>query len=343
MAFVDAGFSNHPDIADRILVHVDASTAEIIEQPRVMTTGPASWHGQMTSVVAAGNGSQSGGVYRGLASESELVLIKVSTPELRVKEIDILRGLNWIVGHHKRFNIRVVNVSVGGDYVSDDPAHPLHRTIQDLVAMGLIVTIAAGNRAVSTLVPPASSPEAITVGGYSDDNCNDRRRWLAYGSSYGKAYDGSTKPDLIAPASWIPSPILPETVVEREAVWLGPLLRDPTGIALQHLLDEGREAVDLDFDAEPDEVLQLIESRIHEHKLVNTGYQHVDGTSVAAPITASVIAQMLEANPRLTPEQVKVILTKTAQPIGRIPREQQGAGALNAWAAVDTAARYAES
>lgn len=336
MAFIDAGFANHVDLAGRIRLHVDASTAEIHEQERVQTLTPASWHGMMTSVVAAGDGHDSGGVYRGLACQSELVLIKVSTPEFRVKEIDILRGINWLIGHYKRFNVRVVNISVGGDYVSDDSAHPLHRAVRDLVELGMVVTIAAGNRAVAQLVPPASAPHAITVGGYSDDNSRDRRRWHAYGSSYGQAYDGSPKPDLIAPAAWIPSPVLPESLVEREAEWLGPLLRDPTGSARKRLLKDGRDAIDIDFDDE-DTLFDQLQARIHEHKLINRRYQHVDGTSVSAPITASVIAQMLEANPRLSPAQVKAILQRTAQPIGRIPRERQGAGALNARAAVEAA------
>jgi len=178
------------------------------------------------------------------------------------------------------------------------------------------------------------------VGGYSDDNSRDRRRWGAYGSSYGHAYDGSIKPDIIAPAAWVPSPILPDSLVEREAEWLGPLLRDPTGTELKRLLGEGRDAVDIDFGDE-DRVPELLLARIHEHKLINPCYQHVDGTSVSAPIAASVVAQMLEANPRLSPAQVKAILQRTAQPIGRIARERQGSGALNARAAVEAAAELA--
>ena len=42
-----------------------------LEQP-----GESSWHGMMTSVVACGNGRLSGGLYRGLASEARLVLVK---------------------------------------------------------------------------------------------------------------------------------------------------------------------------------------------------------------------------------------------------------------------------
>ena len=174
MAFVDSGFSNHPAISGRIRVHADASTGHIIEQSYVGTTGMLSWHGQMTSVIAAGNGYYSDGRYRGLASDAELVLIKVSTPDFRIKERDILRGLQWLYDTRKRFGVRIVNVSVGGDVPTNNPGHPLHRIVNKLTQAGMIVVIAAGNRGRADLVPPASSPEAVIVGGYDDQNTLDR-------------------------------------------------------------------------------------------------------------------------------------------------------------------------
>jgi serine protease AprX len=63
----------------------------------------------------------------------------------------------------------------------------------------------------------------------------------------------------------------------------------------------------------------------------------VDGTSFAAPIVSSVIAQMLEANPRLTPQQVKRILIDTAERLPGVPTDQQGWGAIVAARAVELA------
>ena len=56
-------------------------------------------------------------------------------------------------------------------------------------------------------------------------------------------------------------------------------------------------------------------NEIKKKKLVSPNYQYADGTSFAAPIVCSVIAQMLEANPKHSPFLIKEILLKTARKI----------------------------
>src|SRR5207249_1120264 len=72
----------------------------------------SSWHGTMTSVVACGNGRLSDGLYRGVASEARLVLVKCGTMR-RIAHEDIQRGLDWVVRNRRRYGIRIVNVSFG--------------------------------------------------------------------------------------------------------------------------------------------------------------------------------------------------------------------------------------
>jgi serine protease AprX len=62
------------------------------------------------------------------------------------------------------------------------------------------------------------------------------------------------------------------------------------------------------------------------------------GTSFSAPQAAGVIALMLEANPGLTPSEVRDILRRTATPLPPYYRHEVGAGMLNAHAAVLEAA-----
>lgn len=340
IAFVDSGFYMHPDVRERVLIHADATTNHIVEQSHVMETDDLSWHGQMTSVVAAGNGSVSGGRYSGVASESELVLVKISSPRGQVKERDIFRGLRWVLDTYKRFNVRVVNLSVGGDDVSTDPAHPLHWIVRRMTEQGITVVAASGNNGHGWIVPPASAVEAITVGGYDDHNTTDRSQWTGYHSNWGVACDGSLKPDVVAPAAWIASPILPGSVVAREARWLGPLLQSESERALKRLLTQGYNDLGLPRERvlHPDQRLyDMLQARINSHKLLDARHQHVDGTSVSAAIVSALVAQMIEANPALTPGQIKTILMETAHPLESIPREQQGAGAIDPARAVRAA------
>ena len=67
-------------------------------------------------------------------------------------------------------------------------------------------------------------------------------------------------------------------------------------------------------------------------------YTTGSGTSYSAPQVAGVIALMLEANPNLTPAQIRDILQRTATPLPPYYMYEVGAGMLNAQAAVLEAA-----
>ena len=61
------------------------------------------------------------------------------------------------------------------------------------------------------------------------------------------------------------------------------------------------------------------------------------GTSFSAPQVTGTIAMMLEANPLLTPAQIRNLLQQTATPMPDNQRYEVGAGMLNAYAAVQQA------
>ncbi len=69
---------------------------------------------------------------------------------------------------------------------------------------------------------------------------------------------------------------------------------------------------------------------------VNQYYTSASGTSMATPMTAGVVALLLQADPSLTPSQVKSALTSTAKRIGSgVPNNNAGYGRVQAKAAVD--------
>lgn len=76
------------------------------------------------------------------------------------------------------------------------------------------------------------------------------------------------------------------------------------------------------------EVRDVVNKLIEEQKLISAHYKHVDGTSFAAPIVCSVIAQMIEANPALDPITIREILMVTARFLPYVEREKQGWGVV---------------
>ena len=174
LALVDAGFYPHPDLTqpvNRIRQWVDASV-EPVREHSTESPGRADWHGLMTSTVAAGNGYLSHGLYRGLASEAELVLVQVRDDEGRITDESLTRALKWLVRKASRLNVSVVSLSVASD---GDPLGEIHAAIGQLVTNGVTVVAAAGNDGIRRLVPPASCAAAITVGGLDDQNTFERR------------------------------------------------------------------------------------------------------------------------------------------------------------------------
>ena len=316
LALVDSAFHPHPDLTrprNRIRAWVDASTPSVRalrfgpdEEPRWPgwdAARPAQWHGLMTSVVAAGNGRSSHGLYRGLAPEADLVLVQVMDEQGRIGNAAIARALEWLERHGASLGVRVVSLSLGGEPVEPLAGNPVDTAVARLVAKGLTVVVAAGNDGERRLVPPGTAPAAVTVGGLDDRNSFDDAETALWHSSYGETAFGAGKPEIVAPSLWVVAPVLPDSELHHEA---RELFR--------------RRAMD-----DP-----AVEARIAETRLVTPHYQHVEGTSFAAPIAAGIVATMLEANPALKPRRLRELLVAACRPIPGAPAERQGAGAVSA-------------
>jgi len=338
IAFLDAGFFAHPDLVeprDRILRYHDITSPRHrrsdLERPN-----DSSWHGMMTSVAACGNGRLSNGLYRGLASEADLVLVKCGKLT-RVVHDDIRKGLDWVIRNRRRYGIRVVNISVGGDYPASYHDDSLSRAVERATRQGILVCAASGNLGPGApVLPPASAPAALTVGGLDDKNRLAFASYGVYHSSFGPTLDGLQKPELIAPGIWVAAPILPGTPTADRARLLVELA-SAGDEDLQELI-AGNRGVDPRVDelagAGTAEIRARVELALREDKVISEHYKHVDGTSFAAPIAASLAAQLLEVRPGLTPQQVKFALIKTARRIANVPVDRQGWGIVDPAAAV---------
>jgi serine protease AprX len=343
MAFLDSGFYAHPDLVEPTnrIVAYHSIFASAGDPTSLQSTDVASWHGMMTSVVAAGNGHLSDGFYRGIASEAELVLVKIGKGG-HIPEEDIRRGLEWILEHRKELNIRIVNISAGGDFQQTYLNNALCQTVERAVKEGVVVVCAVGNAGMMTghpVLPPASSPSSVAVGGLDDQNSLDRARRGMYRSSYGPTIDGLQKPEVIAPGIWVAAPILPHTPTAGEAELFSKL--DTAADEELSEIIEAHPGIDKDLDEARDLpaplLRQLITIKLREGNVITQHYKMVDGTSFASPIVASTAACMLQANPELMPQQVKMILMETAERVPGIEVERQGWGVIAPRRAVEVA------
>ncbi len=173
----------------------------------------------------------------------------------------------------------------------------------------------------------------------NDQNSLDRARHSLYRSSYGPTFDGLQKPEVIAPGIWVPAPILPHTPTAAEAELYARLDR-ASDEELLPLIEEHKE-VDRDIyeaRALPTYLIrQLVSVKLHEADVISEHYKFVDGTSFAAPIVSSTVACMLEANPHLSPQQVKRILIDTAERLPGVEIDRQGWGVIAPRRAVEVA------
>jgi serine protease AprX len=162
-----------------------------------------------------------------------------------------------------------------------------------------------------------------------------------YHSSYGPTVDGLQKPEVVAPGIWVAAPILPGTPTSAQAILLSNLAA-ATDRDLRGIVDQN-PGVDRDVDAakelQPHLLRQLVNAKLRDNNVISEAYKHVDGTSFASPIVASLAARLLEANPALRPGQVKLILMRTARRLPHVPMDRQGFGVVDPQAAVKEALR----
>lgn len=345
IAFLDSGFYAHKDLIEpdnRILAYHNIFAPDD-DVSALEKSDVASWHGMMTSVVAAGNGHLSDGFYRSIAPEANVVLVKIGKSG-RIPESNIETGLRWVFANREKYDIRVVNISAGGDFEQPYLHNRLCQLVEEVVKAGVTVICAVGNAGLipgHPVLPPASAPSSIAVGGLDDQNSLDRARRGMYRSSYGPTIDGLQKPEVIAPGIWVAGPILPNTPTAAQA-HLYAELDDAADDVLREIIVL-HQGVDKELDASKDLSVsllrQLITIKLREGNVINQYYKFVDGTSFAAPIVSSIVACMLEANPKLTPQQVKRILIDTAERVAGVEVERQGWGVVVPRKAVESALR----
>lgn len=195
IAVIDTGIHPHQDLEGRIIGFKDFVNER--NEPY-----DDNGHGTHCAGDAAGNGSLSGGQYKGPAPEANVVGVKVLNKKGAGSLSTVIAGIEWCIQNQKQYNINILSLSLGSDATQSAENDPVVKAVDTAWDLGMVVCVAAGNSGSSqqTIASPGISTKVITVGAANDFNNTDRRDdTVADFSSRGPTIDGKMKPDLVTP------------------------------------------------------------------------------------------------------------------------------------------------
>ncbi|WP_226678913.1 S8 family serine peptidase [Mesobacillus jeotgali] len=285
---------------------LDAALLPVTYIENVPNTDSSSGHGTHVAGIVGGTGEMSGGKYEGVAPGANLIGYGSGAA---VAMLDTIGGFDYALTHQQEYNIRVITNSWGdtSDAGTDfDPYNPINIATKKLYDRGIVTVFSAGN----------SGPDAKTISGNYKKApwvvtvaAGDKSGNLADFSSRGEEGRGGTVTVDGQTWNWVDQPTVTSPGVDIISTRvISPLV-----------------ALGATADAEYIEPAHL------------PYYTTMSGTSMAAPHVAGIIALMLEANPLLSPSEVKSILEKTATLMPDYAVWEVGAGYVNAYKSVDAA------
>ena len=266
-------------------------------------------HGTHCAGIIGGTGLRSGGLYTGVAPGTKIIGAGLGAG---IFVINGLAAWEWGLANQFRYNIRVVSNSYGGSGAFD-PDNPITIATKMAYDRNIAVIFAGGNAgpAKDTYNPYAKAPWVIGVaagskeGDLADFSSRGVRRDIRLSNE--DPNDDFNAPTITAPGT-------------------GRIYETNAGRFTSAVVST-RSTVNLTangLDADADLPLAHIPF-----------YTQISGTSMATPYIAGVVALMLDADPTLSPDAIREILTSTAT---RMPGREEwevGAGFVNAHAAVD--------
>lgn len=116
---------------------INEALAAPSEQQRYALVPSRDFSGHGTSVlgIAAGNGRASGGMYRGVASESELLVVKLGTPDPEgfPRTTELMQGLDYVLRKALEYKKPLaVNLSFGNTYGNHRGSSLVERFVDDM-------------------------------------------------------------------------------------------------------------------------------------------------------------------------------------------------------------------
>ncbi|HYN86170.1 MAG TPA: S8 family serine peptidase [Pyrinomonadaceae bacterium] len=266
-------------------------------------------HGTHCAGILGGTGQQSANRYAGVAPGAKIIGTG-SGAGLFI--LNALGGFEWSLSNQFQYNIRVISNSwgSGGDFNADDPVNIATKLAYD---NNIAVFLSASNSGPGpdTHNTYGKAPWVISVA------AGTKEGGLANFSSRGipreeRLADNDPRNDNDAPSITAPGTGREFETNAAKFSYAMVSTRSATNVVSNGLTDDTEI---------PAPYLPY--------------YTQISGTSMACPFAAGVAALMLDADPTLTPEEIKQIMQETATRMPGREDYEVGAGYINAYAAVD--------
>ncbi|MFQ5459897.1 MAG: S8 family serine peptidase, partial [Anaerolineae bacterium] len=201
VAVLDTGIdTDHPDLKDDIVAQQCYSQAGGCGGNNA-TRGPSAedeaGHGTSVSGIITSGGMVSA---PGIAPDAGIAAVRVFNDQVTADTRDIVLGLDWVLGNRNRYNIKVVNMSLGstatykGNCDSQDQTRA--EAVNQLVRRGVTVVAASGNGSRNNgMSAPACLSGVLAVGATYDD---DFPRSPPRGTFGDGCFDENTTPAMVA-------------------------------------------------------------------------------------------------------------------------------------------------
>lgn len=155
---------------------IDAALSEE-KKRRLVPSTDASGHGTEVAGIAAAAGNLREGRYRGVAPESELIVVKLGNPapDSFPKTTELMRAVTYVVQKAVELGMPVaVNLSFGNTYGAHDGTSLLERFLDNAAEIGrTVICVGSGNEGaagghVSGRISPGGEPRRVelSVGNY---------------------------------------------------------------------------------------------------------------------------------------------------------------------------------
>ncbi len=243
----------------------------------------------------------------GIAPDVRLIGLKVLDRKGQGKTSDVVRAIEFAVANRRALGIRVLNLSLGHPVFEPAATDPLVQAVEHAVRAGLVVVASAGNFGTN---PVTGLP----------------------------GYTGIVSPGNAPSALTVGALQTFDTVSRADDRVTAYSSRGPSwydAFAKPDLVAPGHNMLSL---AAPKSYLR----KLNEARGGSGAYMRLSGTSMSAAVASGVVALVLEENPALTPNALKMVLEFTAIPVKDAkgtPYDAltQGAGGINGAGAIDLA------